>query len=121
MRKMKVKGLHTLAAAASASLFFFRISSILRGSVFWLHRAPSFFCLGVQARGVSELQQQVAGVVERLREAERRTKAFRRRRPAVKPVFQQDQEAVGVVLCRSLPFCLRRCYGLENGQKSGGC
>ena len=51
MRKMKVKGLHTLAAAASASLFFFRISSILRGSVFGLTVPHPFYCLGATGEG----------------------------------------------------------------------
>lgn len=51
MRRMKVKGLHTLAAAASASLFFFRISSILRGSVFGFTVPHPFFCLGATGEG----------------------------------------------------------------------
>ena len=51
MRKMKVKGLHTLAAIASASLFFFKISSILRGSVFGFAVPHPFFCLGATGRG----------------------------------------------------------------------
>ena len=81
---------------------------------------PSFVW-ELQAKGVSELQQQVVGVVERLREAEEEQK-LQAAAAAVKPVFQQDQEAVGVVLCRSLPFCLGWCYGVkgESGQKSGG-
>ena len=79
---------------------------------------PSFVW-ELQARGVSELQQQVAGVVERLREAEEEQK-LQAAAVVVKQVFQQDQEAVGVVLCRSLPFCLGWCYTLEGGQKSGG-
>lgn len=71
---------------------------------------PSFVW-ELQAEGVSELQQQVAGVVERLREAEE--EKLQAAAAAVKPVFQQGQEAVGAVLCRLLPFCLRWCYGVK--------
>ena len=81
----------------------------------------SSFVWELQARGVSELQQQVAGVAERLLEAEEEQK-LQAAGVVVKSVFQQDQGAVGVVLCHSLPFCLRWCYGVkgESGQKSGG-